>query len=61
MTAMSNIIEEEGGIVDKFIGDGIMAVFTDNENEQGMAAVQAGLRMQEAVLKEREAWGSICT
>jgi len=59
MTAMSNIIEEEGGIVDKFIGDGIMAVFTDNENEQGIAAVQAGLRMQEAVLKEREAWGNI--
>lgn len=59
MTAMSNIIEEEGGIVDKFIGDGIMAVFTDNEAEQAMAAVKAGLRMQAAVQSERESWGSI--
>ncbi len=61
MTAMSNIIEDEGGIVDKFIGDGIMAVFTDNEAEQAMAAVQAGLRMQTAVKSERESWGSIDT
>ncbi|MFT6406633.1 MAG: adenylate cyclase [Arenicella sp.] len=59
MTAMSNIIEQEGGIVDKFIGDGIMAVFTDSETEQAMAAVQAGLRMQAAVQSERESWGSI--
>ncbi|GAA6136874.1 hypothetical protein NBRC116583_06210 [Arenicella sp. 4NH20-0111] len=59
MTAMSNIIEEEGGIVDKFIGDGIMAVFTDNDAEQAMAAVRAGLRMQETVHKDRETWGDI--
>lgn len=59
MTAMSNIIEEEGGIVDKFIGDGIMAVFTDSDAEQAMAAVRAGLRMQEAVHKDRETWGDI--
>jgi adenylate cyclase len=59
MTSMSNIIEEEGGIVDKFIGDGIMAVFTDSETDQAMAAVQAGLRMQAAVERERESWGDI--
>ena len=59
MTSMNNIIEEEGGIVDKFIGDGIMAVFTDSETDQAMAAVQAGLRMQAAVERERESWGDI--
>lgn len=59
MTVMSNIIEEEGGIVDKFIGDGIMAVFTNNEAEQAMAAVRAGLRMQEAVEREQSLWGDI--
>jgi adenylate cyclase len=59
MTEMSNIIEQEGGIVDKFIGDGIMAVFTDSEAEQAMAAVQAGLRMQAAVQRDRESWGQI--
>ncbi|RBP51217.1 DAHL domain-containing protein [Arenicella xantha] len=59
MTAMSDIIEQEGGIVDKFIGDGIMAVFTDNEAEHAMSAVRAGVRMQEAVDNEREKWGSI--
>ena len=56
---LSNIIEDEGGIVDKFIGDGIMAVFTDNEAEHAMAAVKAGLRMQATVQSERDSWGSI--
>ena len=27
MTAMANVVEEEGGLVDKFIGDRVMAVF----------------------------------
>lgn len=59
MTEMSDIIEEEGGIIDKFIGDGIMAIFTNEEANPAMAAVRAGLRMQAAVQSQRESWGSI--
>lgn len=59
MTTMSSIIEEEGGVVDKFIGDGIMAVFTDHEAEHAMASVRAGVRMQAAVASERENWQKI--
>jgi adenylate cyclase len=49
MTAMTDIIEANGGIVDKYIGDGIMAVFapmtaTDNH---ALRAVQASIQMQQ--------------
>ncbi len=56
MTAMCNIIEAENGIVDKFIGDGIMAIFTpdgaqdsakDGGEHHAVAAVRAGIRMQQ--------------
>lgn len=48
MTAMCNIIEEETGVVDKFIGDGIMAIFTPETSPQhAAAAVRAGVRMQQ--------------
>jgi adenylate cyclase len=48
MTAMTAIVEEEGGIVDKYIGDSIMAVFTGgNPAAHAVGAVNAGVRMQE--------------
>ncbi len=48
MTAMCKIVEEEDGVVDKFIGDAIMAVFTpENSNNHAAAAVRAGVRMQQ--------------
>ena len=54
MTAMTNIIDEEGGIVDKFIGDGIMAVFTPQGAENpAAAAVRAGVRMQKRLAEMR--------
>jgi adenylate cyclase len=59
MTEMSNILEEEGGIIDKFIGDGIMAVFTEDQAEPAMSAVKAGLRMQAAIELKREIWGAL--
>jgi adenylate cyclase len=37
MTAMTGISEEEGGIIDKFIGDGIMAVFTPSSEDDNHA------------------------
>ena len=48
MTAMTHIIQDERGIVDKFIGDGIMAVFipADEDDNEALRAVQAGIRMQ---------------
>lgn len=54
MTAMTNIIDEEGGIVDKFIGDGIMAVFTPQGSENpAAAAVRSGVRMQQRLAQMR--------
>ena len=58
MTAMTDIIESEGGIVDKFMGDGIMAVFTDQcPLGQELCAVRAGVRMQRtlAVMRAQDA------
>ncbi|MEQ1518345.1 MAG: adenylate/guanylate cyclase domain-containing protein [Usitatibacteraceae bacterium] len=54
MTAMCNILESEGGVVDKFMGDGIMSVFTKGTpNEHAAAAVRAGVRMQQKLHEMR--------
>lgn len=55
MTAMTQIIEQEGGLVDKFIGDGIMAVFTEASAgvNHAAAAVRAGVKMQRRLAKMR--------
>jgi adenylate cyclase len=49
MTAMTGIIEANGGIVDKYIGDGIMAIFTpaNDKDNHAMRAVQAAVQMQQ--------------
>ncbi|MEZ7891959.1 MAG: adenylate/guanylate cyclase domain-containing protein [Candidatus Wallbacteria bacterium] len=45
---MTNIIKNNGGVVDKFIGDAIMAVFyPDNELEHEIRAVTAAMQMTE--------------
>jgi class 3 adenylate cyclase len=56
MAAMTGIIEEEGGIIDKFIGDGIMAVFTPNSEDDNhtLRAVRAGIRMQKRLYSLRQ-------
>jgi len=58
MTAMTTIIEEEGGIIDKFIGDGIMAIFTatSEDDNHALRAVRAGIRMQQKVCVLRREW-----
>jgi class 3 adenylate cyclase len=55
MTAMTAIVEEEGGVVDKFMGDGIMAVFAGgNPAKHATAAVRAGVRMQSQLAEMRK-------
>src|SRR5262245_46267401 len=58
MTAMTRIIEDENGIVDKFIGDGIMAVFlvVDEADAPALRAVRSGIRMQQQVAELRRGW-----
>jgi len=53
MKILSCAVEETGGIVDKFVGDEIMAVFGAPlaQEDQALRAVVAGMRMQEG-LKE---------
>jgi adenylate cyclase len=60
MTAMATVIEAEGGMIDKFIGDGIMAVFTprDPEDNHALRAVSAGIRMQQRLRELRQDWQS---
>jgi adenylate cyclase len=60
MTAWSRAIEEEGGVVDKYTGDGIMAIFGAPivHEDDALRAVRAALRMREAsrrINREREA------
>ena len=57
MTAMCKIVEEENGVVDKFIGDAIMAVFTlEGTPNHAAAAVRAGIRMQQRLQSLMTAW-----
>lgn len=52
---LCSIIIEEGGDIDKFIGDAIMALFHDTEGRSSaLSAVRAGLRMQKALKKWAE-------
>ena len=48
LSAMTDIIEEEGGFVDKYIGDAIVAVFgaPGEEPDHAAHAVRAALRCQ---------------
>jgi adenylate cyclase len=60
MTAMTGIIEEEGGIIDKFIGDGIMALFlpTSEDDNHALRAVRAGIRMQKRLYSLQKEWAA---
>ena len=60
MTAMATIIEDAGGIIDKFIGDGIMAEFLpeDTGDNHALRAVRAGIRMQQRLAELEHGWRS---
>ncbi|WP_295134690.1 adenylate/guanylate cyclase domain-containing protein [uncultured Reyranella sp.] len=50
-TVVSRIVEAEGGIIDKFIGDGVLAVFgaLRPSPEDAAAAIRCGLRLLAAI------------
>ena len=58
MTAMTGVIEAQGGILDKFIGDGIMAIFipTHEHDNPALRAVRAGVGMQQQLRELRKGW-----
>ena len=60
VAAMATIIESEcGGMIDKFIGDGIMALFLpspDQAEPPDLRAVRAGVRMQRKIAQLRADW-----
>ena len=60
MTAMTRVIEEEGGIIDKFIGDGIMALFLprDEDDNHALRAVRSGVGMQRRLAELKASWAT---
>jgi len=58
MTAMVKVIEEKGGILDKFIGDGIMAIFLsqNGHGDHALRAGRAGVRMQRRLAGLKRDW-----
>jgi DNA-binding response OmpR family regulator len=58
--ALCPIIRRQGGDIDKFIGDCVMAIFEDRPGAEPapLRAVRAGLLMQEATARAREQGGA---
>ena len=56
---MSSVIKENGGMIDKFVGDAIMAVFgvPYERDDDVMRALRSALRMREELEKLREELG----
>jgi adenylate cyclase len=57
-TLMYETLTEFGGVLDKYIGDGLMAYFLspEGDNEHAVLAVQAALEMQRRIGVNREEW-----
>ena len=55
LTAVSKAIHENGGIIDKFVGDGIMALFPDDADHALQAAVQMQQRLKDFNARRRQA------
>lgn len=60
LSEMTKIIYEEGGTLDKFMGDGIMAFYGDpiEYEDHAKRAVNTALKMQERLKELQEKWHS---
>jgi len=56
---MSPVIREYGGFIDKFIGDAIMALFSDSADSAVMAAIEMQERLARYNTEERQSAGRI--
>lgn len=58
MTVMANIIEKNNGVLDKFIGDGLMAVFVEREwsDNHALRAVRSAVDMQISAREINTSW-----
>ena len=57
-SAMTAVVDKYDGILDKFMGDGIMVVFLNEgeDDNHGLRAVQCGIDMQEEVARLDTEW-----
>ncbi len=60
LSAMTEIILQEGGIIDKYIGDAIVAIFGAplDQPDHAERAVRAALRCQERLVELRKSWAA---
>lgn len=63
LSEMSQIADEFGGTIDKFIGDGVMIFFGDPETkgrrEDALACVRMALRMRARIAELRKSWADL--
>jgi adenylate cyclase len=63
LSEMSQIADECGGTIDKFIGDGVMIFFGDPESrgrrEDALACVRMALRMRSRIRELRKQWSEM--
>lgn len=63
LSEMANIADEQGGTIDKFIGDGIMIFFGDPESQgriaDAKACVKMALAMRERIKQLRVGWAEL--
>ncbi len=60
LSAMTEIILQEGGIIDKYIGDAIVAIFGAplDQPDHATRAVRAALRCQAKLVELRQSWAA---
>ncbi len=58
--AMSEIIEKSGGVIDRFVGDAVWAIFYEDDHSMAVSALSAAIEMKrthERIQEERAAAG----
>ncbi|MFM7085702.1 MAG: adenylate/guanylate cyclase domain-containing protein, partial [Cyanobium sp.] len=60
VVSVSQVVALHAGVVDKFIGDGLMAVFLPStlKDNHALRAVRAGMQMQKELTRIKEDWQS---